>query len=197
MKTRCRFLLRTSQYIFLVLGLAALSYCGFALLDATLYQSYQKRSFEKIGRSSASTPAPLVADQVTRTGSPLGLLEIPSIGFSAVVLEGVDAPTLQRAVGHVPGTALPAQPGNVAIAGHRDTFFRPLRNIQKHDEITLTTRRQSYRYRVAWTEVVGPDDTHVLESLPQSTLTLITCYPFYSVGAAPKRFVVRADRIGE
>ena len=197
MKTGCRFLLGTSQYIFLVLGLAALSYCGFVLLDATLYQSYQKRSFEKIGRSSASTPAPLVADQVTRAGSPLGLLEIPSIGFSAVVLEGVDAPTLQRAVGHVPDTALPAHPGNVAIAGHRDTFFRPLRNIQKHDEITLTTRRQSYRYRVEWTEVVRPDDTDVLESSPQSTLTLITCYPFYFVGAAPKRFIVRADRIAE
>ena len=194
---RCKLLLGMCQYIFLVLGLAALSYCGFVLLNATLYQSYQRRSFEKMARSAASPSAPPVTDQVSQAGSPLGLLEIPSIGLSTVVLEGVDAPTLRRAVGHVPGTALPANPGNVAIAGHRDTFFRPLGNIRKHDEITLATFQECYRYRVTWTKVVGPDDTQVLEPSRQSALTLITCYPFYFLGAAPKRFVVRADRIAE
>ena len=109
-----------------------------------------------------------------------------------MILEGTDERTLQRAVGHIAGTALPGQPGNVALAGHRDTFFRGLRNIRANDEITLSTLRGSYRYRVDSTRVVGPEATEVLASSPEGALTLVTCYPFYFVGPAPKRFVVRA-----
>ncbi len=125
----------------------------------------------------------------------MGRIEIGTIGLSAMILEGTDGKTLRRAVGHIPGTALPGQQGNVAIAGHRDTFFRGLRNSLKDDEITLTTLSGSYRYRVDFTKVVEPEDTEVLDRSDDAILTLVTCYPFYFVGPAPKRFVVRAHRI--
>jgi sortase A len=98
-------------------------------------------------------------------------------------------------VGHIPGTALPGEDGNIVLAAHRDTFFRPLRNIQKGDEIALTTLSGAYRYRVESIQIVGPDDVGVLSPTKQPTLTLVTCYPFYFVGSAPKRFIVRAGLI--
>jgi sortase A len=125
----------------------------------------------------------------------LGRIEISSIGLAAMILEGTDRRTLRRAVGHIPGTPLPGQPGNVVITGHRDTFFRGLRNIHKDDEITLTTLNGSFRYRVDSTRVVEPEDTRVLDHSDGAILTLVTCYPFYYVGPAPKRFVVRAHRL--
>ncbi|MCX6624691.1 MAG: class D sortase, partial [Acidobacteria bacterium] len=127
----------------------------------------------------------------------LGRIEIPSVGLSVIVFEGVDRRTLRRAAGHIPGTALPGRPGNVGISGHRDTFFRPLRNIRRNDIITVTTPLGDYRYRVVSTSVVAPDDVAVLEPSGYEILTLVTCYPFYFVGPAPGRFVVRAERIGK
>jgi len=112
-----------------------------------------------------------------------------------MIMEGTDGRTLRRAVGHIRGTPLPGEQGNVAIAGHRDTFFRPLRNILQDDEITLTTLNGSYRYLVDSTQVVPPEDTQVLDNSDDTTLTLVTCYPFYFVGPAPKRFIVRAHKI--
>jgi len=114
-----------------------------------------------------------------------------------MILEGVDHETLRRGVGHIPGTALPGEPGNIALAGHRDTFFRALRNIRKDDEITLETLDGSYRYRVDLIQIVAPDQTGVLDNSGEPTLTLVTCYPFSFVGAAPQRYIVRARRISE
>lgn len=132
---------------------------------------------------------------VARTdGTVLGRIEISTIGLSAIILEGTDARTLRRAVGHIPGTPLPGQQGNVAITGHRDTFFRPLLNIRKDDEIRLTTLSGSYRYLVDSIKVVDPEDMQVLDKSDDAILTLVTCYPFYFVGPAPNRFVVRAHR---
>jgi len=111
-----------------------------------------------------------------------------------MILEGVEEGTLHLAVGHIPGTSLPGQPGNVALAGHRDTFFRALRNIRKDDEITLTTLAGSYSYQVDSTKVVEPEDTEVLDNGDGDILTLVTCYPFSFVGSAPRRFIVRARR---
>ena len=125
----------------------------------------------------------------------MGRIEIARIGLTAMIMEGTDGRTLRRAVGHIRGTPLPGQQGNVAIAGHRDTFFRPLRNVQDDDEITLTTLHGSYRYLVDSTQVVAPEDTQVLNESSDTILTLVTCYPFYFVGPAPKRFIVRAHRI--
>jgi sortase A len=125
----------------------------------------------------------------------IGRIEIARLGLSVMVIEGDDGKTLRRAAGHVPGTALPGQLGNVAITAHRDTFFRPLRKIQTDDVITLTTLQGVYRYRVVSTKIVSPQDVEVLDSTDGEVLTLVTCYPFYFVGAAPNRFIVRAERV--
>ena len=125
----------------------------------------------------------------------IGRIEIQRLGLSAIVVEGTTSTTLRRAVGHIPGTALPGQPGNIGISGHRDTFFRPLRNILQNDIITLTTLLGEYRYRVVSTRIVGPNDVAVLDPSQDEILTLVTCYPFYFVGSAPDRFIVRAERV--
>jgi sortase A len=125
----------------------------------------------------------------------LGRLEIPRLHMKVMVREGADESTLQRAVGHIPGTALPGDIGNVALAGHRDTFFRELRNIRKEDTIDLKTQDATYRYLVQSTKIVGPRDVGVLATSGGETLTLVTCYPFYYVGSAPKRFIVRATQV--
>jgi sortase A len=109
-----------------------------------------------------------------------------------MVLEGVGPRTLRVGLGHIPGTSNPGQPGNVAIAGHRDTFFRPLRGIKQGDEITFETPKQDYHYRVSSVEVVDPADIAVLKSHQKNEMTLVTCYPFSYIGAAPKRFIVHA-----
>ena len=214
---RIALVLRWSQHFFFVVGILALSYCAVVLLDRWVFQAYQTWRFEralKDAQTSARTiqqPAssPLAAQaEADRAraesfgidglaGSPLGQIEISSVGLAAMIMEGVDGKTLRHAVGHIPGTPRPGQPGNVALAGHRDTFFRGLRNIHKDDEITLTTLHGSLSYRVDTTQVVEPEDTKVLRATNDDFLTLVTCYPFYFVGPAPKRFIVRAHRISE
>jgi sortase A len=188
--------LRWSRNVFLIIGLLALSYVGFALLDARLYQAEQARRFERelkeTNLARAESPAIAVSE-----GSPLGRIEISAVGLTVMVLEGTDEGTLRRAVGHIRGTPLPGQRGNVALAGHRDTFFRGLRKIRVNDEITLTTLSGSYRYRVDSTKVVKPEETEVLEDYGDDILTLVTCYPFNFVGSAPSRFIVRAHRVLE
>jgi sortase A len=188
--------LRWSRNVFLIIGLLALSYVGFALLDARLYQAEQARRFERALKETnlarAESPAIAVSE-----GSPLGRIEISAVGLTVMVLEGTDDGTLRRAVGHIRGTPLPGQRGNVALAGHRDTFFRGLRRIRVNDEITLTTLSGSYRYRVDSTKVVKPEETEVLEDYGDDILTLVTCYPFNFVGLAPSRFIVRAHRVLE
>jgi sortase A len=192
-------ILRWSRNAFLIVGVLALGYCGFVLLDAKLYQADRARSFQQqLSNREAATPDAGVIREVQASpvsGDALGRLEIERLGVSAMIVEGTDERSLRRAVGHIRGTPLPGQPGNVAIAGHRDTFFRPLRNVRHDDEITLTTLDGSYRYIVDSTQVVPPDDVQVLDNSAETTLTLVTCYPFYFVGPAPKRFIVRAHRI--
>jgi sortase A len=192
-------MLRWSRNIFLIVGVLLLGYCGYVLLDAKLFQAAEDRSFEQ-EVSSARLAAPIAGglrdlQAVSATDGTLGKIEIDRIGVAAMILEGIDNRTLRRAVGHIPGTPLPGQTGNVAIAGHRDTFFRALRKIQRDDEIRLTTVDGSYRYVVDSMQVVEPDDMRVLDDSSDTILTLVTCYPFYFVGPAPKRFVVRAHRI--
>src|SRR5205814_8666088 len=106
--------------------------------------------------------------------------------------EGVDTWTLRRAVGHIPGTALPGERGNAGFAAHRDTFFGPLKAVRSGDEVIVTTAGGQYRYAVTGTRIVDPEDVSVLAPTPDTTLTLVTCYPFDYVGSAPQRFIVRA-----
>ncbi|MBZ5698392.1 MAG: class D sortase [Acidobacteriia bacterium] len=216
--TRSSRFLRWSRNVFFVIGILALGYCGYAVLDAKIYQGYQTQRFQRAAKEAkssshmganvippATVPSPV---QVTspgaasfgitgRAGSPLGQIEIPKIGLAVMILEGTDNRTLRRAVGHIPETALPGEPGNIAIAGHRDTFFRHLRDLEKNDEITLTTLDNTYRYLVDFSEVVGPNDTEVLNASDIAILTLVTCYPPSYIGPAPKRLIVRAHMIPE
>ena len=213
--TRLALFLRWARFFFLAVGVLALTYCAAVLLDRWLFQAYETWRFERalknaqtsapttLQPASSSLPAESEADHALAeslgidglAGSPLGRIEISSIGLAAMIMEGVDTRTLRHAVGHIPGTPMPGQPGNVALAGHRDTFFRGLRNVHKDDEITLTTLHGSCRYLVDSTQVVGPEDIKALSATPDNILTLVTCYPFYFVGPAPQRFIVRAHRI--
>jgi len=127
--------------------------------------------------------------------SVIGRLGIPRLKLAVMVREGADEGTLSKAVGHIPGTAMPGTPGNVGLAGHRDTFFRALRNIRPDDTIELETTEGTYRYQVSSTRIVTPRDVSVLKPSGGETLTLVTCYPFYYVGSAPKRFIVHATAV--
>src|SRR5262249_17171518 len=129
------------------------------------------------------------------TGTTIGRLEFPRLGVSTIIRAGSDARTLQLAVGHIPGTALPGEEGNVGLAAHRDTFFRRLRDIRNDDEIRVTTSDGRFTYRVERTSVVQPQDVWVLRPTRYPALTLVTCYPFTYIGHAPERFIVRANRL--
>lgn len=129
-------------------------------------------------------------------GSIIGRLTIPRLNLSAMVREGDRESTLSLALGHVPNTALPGEPGNVGIAGHRDTIFRSLRGIHKNDLIQLeTVSSGSHLYQVTSMNIVDPTDVSVLRSSRESELTLVTCYPFNYVGSAPERFIVKAREV--
>jgi len=115
---------------------------------------------------------------------------------SAIVRAGSDARTLRLAIGHISGTALPGEPGNVGLAAHRDTFFRRLGEIRVDDQVRLVTPDGTFTYRVEGTRVVEPQDVWVLDQTTDPALTLITCYPFRYIGSAPQRFIVRAQLVG-
>ena len=165
-------------------------YAGFVVADAWVFQRRESSHFERLRKHQVAVPVALTSQRGL-----IGRLEIPRLGLSVMVTEGDDHRTLRRAVGHIPGTALPGQIGNIALTGHRDTFFRPLRNIRIDDIVTLSTLQGAFRYRVLATQVVSPDHVSVLDPGRNEILTLITCHPFYFVGAAPDRFIVRAERI--
>jgi len=159
--------------------------------QALLSRELEARTFETLGTTGTRT---LGASGTTgTTGTVIGRLDVPRLNLSVVAREGVDERTLDLAVGHVPGTALPGDSGNAAFAAHRDTFFRPLRRVRDGDVVSVTTPRGTYRYLVTSTRVVGPDDVSVLDPTSESTLTLVTCYPFTYIGSAPYRFIVRGE----
>jgi sortase A len=126
----------------------------------------------------------------------IGRIELPRLRVSAMVREGDDDRTLLRAVGHIPSTALPGERGNVGLAGHRDTFFRGLRNVHKDDRIEIRTLDGDYEYVVDSMKIVRPTDVQVLARTNTNVLTLVTCYPFSYVGHAPRRYIVRARQVG-
>lgn len=199
--------MRWIERLLLLIGIVFLGICAYAFLDARFTGLTESRHLEEAIRahrrthasetdsfSSFSATGADPAPPPLSEGELMGLLEIPRLGISAIVLEGVGSRTLLRGIGHIPGTGLPWQRGNVGIAGHRDSFFRPLKDIAKDDVITLTTPEGTYRYRVDWTRIVLPEDREVLDG-EGPALTLVTCYPFYYLGAAPKRFIVHARRM--
>jgi len=132
------------------------------------------------------------ASLLAKVPPPLGVMEIPSLGLQVPILEGTDDLTLDRGVGHIAGTASPGDSENIGIAGHRDGFFRGLKDIHVGDTIDIQSQQGNSHYRVDEIEIVSPDDVFVLERRIRPSLTLVTCYPFYFVGSAPSRYIVHA-----
>jgi sortase A len=180
-------LFRAAIFFFLGLGVLNLGYASFVFLDAHHYQAVQSKKLE-----SASLPS--IPHDLT-DGEMLGEIQVPRLHLHALVAQGDSSSTLRRAVGHLSESPLPGETGNVTLAGHRDTFFRPLRDIRVGDEIRFKTRQRSFVYRVESIEVVSPADTSVLNSSTGHYLTLLTCFPIHYIGPAPKRLVVRAREV--
>jgi len=201
-----RQILKWAQRALNACAVLLLGYCAFALVDSWIFQRRESGDLDRLLRdqrvSSESTPqtgssaAPAGVAAAAPDGL-IGRIEIPRLLISAVVFEGVDNTTLRRAVGHIPGTALPGQPGNVGLAGHRDTFFRLLKDVKINDEVRMSTLRGDFKYEVESLRVVEPDNVGVLASTGENVLTLVTCYPFYYVGPAPQRWIVRARQVGK
>lgn len=188
-----------AQRVFTVVGVLALAYCLAMFLNAEFYQFRETRKFARElhlkGAEESTSLAAGATVGMPKPGGLVGRLEIPRIGVSVMVVEGADDSELKHAVGHIRGTALPGEPGNVGIAGHRDTFFRSLSSIHCNDTITLSTLQSAYRYRVVSMQVVRPEDVQVLDPTGRDSLTLVTCFPFDYVGSAPRRFIVHAELI--
>jgi sortase A len=191
-----RGILAFTQRALFACAVLLLCYCGFVLADNWTFQVRERAKFDALLVGRAALPAPPSELPPAPTGGLLGRLEIARLDVSVMVVEGTGQSELRRAAGHVSGTALPGKPGNVGISAHRDTFFRPLRNIRQNDVITFSTLVGEYRYRVVSTAIVARSAIEVLNPAEAEVLTLVTCYPFYFVGSAPSRFIVRAERLG-
>ncbi len=172
----------------------------FLLLLGARVQSAEARARQIHGEASAGSASPAQAGSVPVASrhekqDVIGRLEIPQISLSVPVLASYDPDSLLRGVGHIEGTAMPGGLGTLGLAGHRDTFFRPLRRVAPKMEVRITDKTGVYHYEVDTTEVVTPDQVEVLSIRDRPEMTLITCYPFDYVGAAPKRFIVHAHLI--
>lgn len=190
------------QGLLLGASIVCLGYYGWWFLDSKTQQWYQGRVFDEARQNAVSIPAaaPRGSTPKSRTAVPkslhsIGRISVPRLGIKAMVEEGDDDRTLSRAVGHIPGTALPGSVGNVALAGHRDSFFRGFGDLRRNDEIDLETLDGSYRYRIDQLTVVDPSNVSPLAPTRGKTLTLITCFPFHYIGPAPRRFIVRATQV--
>jgi sortase A len=193
-------LLRWIPRILLVAGSLAIAWCVAVVGETALVQAAVSVR-PAVPPPPAALPTPLseasrpLASPLLAVGTAIARLSIPRLAMSAVVLHGSDEATLLRGPGHIPGTAVPGNAGNAAIAGHRDTFFRALRDIAVGDDVYVDTGDGRVHYRVTATRVVGPREVSVLAPTADTTLTLITCYPFWVLGPAPDRFIVRAARV--
>jgi sortase A len=187
--------LRAVERILFALGIVLLTWYGLERLAVAFEQRAANRELEDVRMAAPPRPAEGAAhlDQPLANGALVGRIELPRVGVAAIVREGDDVSVLRRAVGHVPGTALPGDSGNAGLAGHRDTFFRGLRNVREGDRITVTTPQELLHYEVRSMRIVEPTDVSVLAPTTRPTLTLVTCYPFNYIGAAPKRFIVQAE----
>ena len=193
-----RVLLKWLERSLLAFGLALGLWCAVVLVRAHQTQNIPPPKVTVtqtvLPGTTTSSPAPVPAPA---RGTWIARLEIPSVTLATTVLEGTDDGTLSRGSGHIEDTPFPGQEGNVGIAGHRDTVFRPLRHIHLGDEMKLTTADRVYHYKISKTLIVTPDDVYVLDPTAQPTLTLVTCYPFDFIGHAPRRFIVQAALVSD
>jgi sortase A len=204
---RSRAFLTILEAIAWAAGIVCLAYVGVRHVDGVNGNRESMRRFTELQRNDHRaresvdltlwSHARIKAWQSTQSltsPTPLAILRIPRIRLEVSVLEGTDDVTLDRGVGHIADTAAPGDDGNIGIAGHRDGFFRGLMNVVPGDAIELGTLHGTESYRIERTWIVNPDDVSVLDPTPERSLTLVTCYPFYFVGPAPQRYIVRAVR---
>jgi sortase A len=193
-----RVLLKSLERGLLAFGLALGLWCAVVLVRAHQTQNMAPPKVTVtqtvLPGTTTSPPAPVPAPA---PGTWIARLEVPSVRLATTVLEGTDDGTLSRGSGHIEGTPFPGRTGNVGIAGHRDTVFRPLRHIRLGDEMKLTTADRVYHYKISKTLIVTPDDVYVLDPAEQPMLTLVTCYPFDFIGHAPRRFIVQAALVSD
>lgn len=192
---RGRLFLRWMQKFLIVTGVLAVSYVALTLLYAKLFQEAAGDALEKQIHAQHQQAVSLKSFEAGE-GEVLGRIEIPRLGVKVAILEGDTAQTLRLGVGHIAGTALPGEPGNIGIAGHRDTYFRALKDIRANDEIQIETATGLFRYKVDSVQIVAPADIGVLAPSTGPAITLVTCYPFHFIGAAPERFIVHARASG-
>jgi len=170
--------------------------------DVLEWQAGQMAAQREFERLESAKPSPFPSSPIVKTratpqlGNAVAKLVIPRLGAELFVVEGDGDVELRKGPGHMSGTPMPGQNGNCIIAGHRDTHFRVLKDIRDGDEIVLETKAGAYTYRVSGTQIVLPSNTASLEPTRDAELHLITCYPFYYLGSAPQRFVVRAKLVG-
>ena len=199
-------LFRVEQAAWLM-GMIALLFWAIAMVSGTLGTRREMRRFAEVKAEARSLPAvpdqhlwspsrvrAWATTQGEQTPRPLAVLRIRRIGLEVPILEGTDEGTLNRGVGHIEGTARPGSNGNAGIAGHRDGFFRGLKDVRSGDLVDLETPIGVEHYSVQQSWIVEPDDVSVLAPTGGAAITLVTCYPFYFVGSAPRRFIVRAVR---
>jgi sortase A len=207
--------LKYAARVLMVVGFGLLLFCAAAKIHERLLTHVAMRQFENLKQPAVAglndNPLPPLAlskpdfllwskqrvqyyeEALTRQfAAPSAVLRIKRIHVEAPVLEGTDDLTLNRGVGHIEGTAEIGEKGNVGIAGHRDSFFRGLKDIKVGDEIDLEEPNRTETYVVTKLEIVDPHDVSVLRSTPTPALTLVTCYPFYYIGSAPQRYIVHA-----
>lgn len=181
--------LRALEVALLLGGAAGLALVAYHWIDTQRTERQAREAFRRAAELPPFEARPRAGSRVPR-GAMLGQLEIPRLGLEVAVLAGTEDGQLERGVGTIEGTALET---NLGIAGHRDRFFRPLRHIEPGDGIRLRTVDGTREYQVTETMVVEPSRVDVLDATTEPALTLVTCYPFFYVGHAPKRFVVRAE----
>jgi sortase A len=189
-----------------VLGVGCLVYVGVRYIDGTRASYAAVERFAELKTLARRTETPeltlwspqrIAAWQRTLTlprEEPLAVLHVPRIRLDVPVLEGSSDPILDRGAGHIEQTAAPGAPGNSGIAGHRDGYFRGLKDVTVGDAIELETLQETQAYRIERIWIVNPDDVSVLDPTPAQSITLVTCYPFYFVGSAPQRYIIRAVR---
>ena len=144
------------------------------------------------GEASGADPDKSIRKPSPQRRAPLGVLEIPSIRLRVPLIDGADPASLNRGVGRITGTARPGENGNIGIAGHRDSFFKGLKNVKPGDKVLLKTATGDDTYVVSRFQIVSPQDVSVLRTKDSPALSLVTCYPFSFIGSAPERFVVTA-----
>jgi len=207
--------IRGLQRIFWTAGMVLLSFFVLAVTHAQLSSRLAVWAFNTLPQSSATVDPPIAPHRgdehidfslwsaqriaahktsaALKLERPIAILRIPRLGLIAPVFEGTDALTLNRGLGRIRGTARFGEPGNVGIAGHRDSFFRRLKDVGTGEVIEVVTETGKNDYIVNRTIVVTPSDVGVLRTGTATAITLVTCYPFYMVGDAPNRYVVQAS----